>query len=181
MIDVHLRLLAGLALAVAASGCASSGGSSAALPPLPPEECARLAQGGTPKGVNMIESFDSLFDAAQKRSPRDRPNPEDRLDRAPSLLNGRSIANFVSNAYPRDLLLARRGGSTMMAVLVAADGTPARIRVFRTSGIRSLDDASIYVTEQFRFSPGVYRGCPVYTFVMMPVNWDPGPPPAGAR
>jgi outer membrane biosynthesis protein TonB len=69
----------------------------------------------------------------------------------------------------------------MMGVLVAVDGTPARIRVFRSSGMRSLDQASVYVTEQFRFSPGIHRGCPVYSFVMMPVNWEPGPPPPGAR
>jgi TonB family protein len=176
-----LRALATTTLVLLTASCASSGAARVAREPFPPEMCARFAQGWTHEGISMIESFDSLFDIAQRRSPGERPDPEDRMDRAPALLNGRSIANFVSSAYPRDLLFARRGGSTMMAVLVAADGTPARIRVFRSSGIRSLDEASIYVTEQFRFSPGIYRGCPAYTFVMMPVNWDPGPPPQGSR
>ena len=176
-----LRTVAPIALLLLAAACATSGAPRTAREPLPPEMCARLAQGWTHEGISMIESFDSLFDVAQRRAPGERQDPEDRMDKAPALLNGRSIASFVSNAYPRDLLFARRGGSTMMAVLVAADGTPARIRVFRSSGIRSLDEASVFVTEQFRFSPGIYRGCPAYTFVMMPVNWDPGPPPQGAR
>ena len=35
--------------------------------------------------------------------------------------------------------------------------------------------------SDFPFSPGIYHGCPVFAFTMMPITWNPGPPPgAGA-
>jgi outer membrane biosynthesis protein TonB len=68
----------------------------------------------------------------------------------------------------------------MVAMLIRADSIAAPARVVRTSGINALDVASLEVVKEFRFSPGIYRGCPVWTFTQMPITWSPGPPPPGA-
>jgi TonB family protein len=167
-----------LSIALGAAGCASAGGRRASLSPLDASECAKLATGLLPNGRSAIAEFDSAY-ARALRNPNRRGEKSDtlRLDREPFLLNGDFIAGQMGNFYPPALLEMKRGGTTMLAMLIHADGTPDPIRVFRSSREVSLDEASVSTAEQFRFSPGIYRGCPVFVFVLMPVNWVPGPPP----
>ena len=170
------------ALLLLLGACAPAGRQAAALGPMSAEECAREAQGISRDGGSASESFDSSFARAQRREPPPPPGPDaPRLDRAPAIANGAAIQSAMARLYPPELLFTRRGGSTMMAVLVRADGWPDKVRVLHSSGMPALDAASVEVARQLRFSPGVYRGCPVWVFSVMPINWEPGPPPAPGR
>lgn len=175
---------AGAALlhAVTLGGCASSAATPASLAPLDATQCEAFAAGMGPSGKSMIESFDSLYAAGLAGQRQRAQDPATRLEKPPTLLNGRALAGFMTTYYPPALVRAQRGGRALLAMLVRTDGTADPIRVLRSSGVTELDLASVEVARHFRFSPGVFRGCPVFTFVMMPVTWNPGQaPPSSGR
>ena len=168
-------------LLLGAAACATAGDPrETEVGPMSAEECAREAQGISRNGRSASETFDSTFAEAQRRTTPPEPKPgEPKLDRPPALAKGAAIGPAMSRLYPPELLFTRRGGVAMMALLIRSDGWPDKIRVLRSSGFPTLDAASVEVARQMRFSPGVYRECPVWVFTLMPITWQPGPPPPG--
>ena len=160
-------------LALTTTACAATS-NHAALPPLDPSECPAWADGRTGDGRSIVESFDSLYLATlSRREMEPVTDPEERLSKKPELINRSAAADFMQRSYPPALMAANRGGTAMVAFLVRADGTPDPIRLLRTSGITELDLATVEAVKRFRFSPGIFRGCPVTVFVAMPVTWAP--------
>ncbi|RLB13259.1 MAG: hypothetical protein DRG82_16000 [Deltaproteobacteria bacterium] len=74
--------------------------------------------------------------------------------------------------YPR--LARRRGyqGTVILEAFITRDGIPGKVRVFRSSGYRSLDKAAIRAVEKWSFEPGSKNGIPVDMWVKIPVRFQ---------
>ena len=66
-------------------------------------------------------------------------------------------ARTVKPRYPRKARRAGWEGTTVLKVLVNADGAPGRVTVDRTSGFDILDSAAVKAVEDWRFHPA-HRG-----------------------
>lgn len=129
-------------------------------------------------------SFDSLLEAGldstlakHRDGRRNADRADERLDRAPRLTNGSGLGRYMTIFYPPRLLQQRRGGRTRLLFFVGPDGSTPAFRVFDSSGAPELDLASIRTFREARFSPGLYKGCAVWVTSVMPITWEPGPPP----
>jgi outer membrane biosynthesis protein TonB len=159
----------------------------AALTPAPsPAECQvreaeRLAKLGFRPGMDLDSLREASLDSTAARfRERRRPAPETverldpgRLDRAPKLLNAESIQRWMSINYPPTLLSQGVGGTTTLLYFARPDSTPAMIRVLHSSGWSELDLASVRVIQESKMAPGIYRGCPVWAVITMPITWAP--------
>jgi len=75
-------------------------------------------------------------------------------------------------AYPRDALRVGAQGTVTLRVLVDVDGSPLDVRVERSSGNRSLDNAArTQVLRQWKFQPAIDNGRPVQAYGLVPVDF----------
>ena len=75
-------------------------------------------------------------------------------------------------AYPRDALRVGAQGTVTLRVLVDVDGSPLEVRVERSSGNRSLDNAArTQVLRQWKFQPAIDNGRPVQAYGLVPVDF----------
>jgi TonB family protein len=142
-------------------------------------EAERLAKSGFHPGADLDSLREAGLDSAAAlfRERRRDPDKTKQLDRAPKLLHAEFIQRWMTDYYPPALLRQGIGGSTMLLFYVRPDSTPAKIRVFHSSGWSELDLAAVQVIQEARIAPGIYHGCPVWTPIFMPVNWAPPAPP----
>lgn len=77
--------------------------------------------------------------------------------------------------YPPEALAARLTGRVVLRVTVETDGRVARVSVYRTSGVRSLDQAALEAVRQWRFEPTRRAGISVISEIAVPVRFELDP------
>ena len=88
------------------------------------------------------------------------------------------IIEAPADAYPADALANRQQGSTALAVLIDENGHVLHSSVQQSSGVPSLDEASLLlVNHRLRFAAATADGQPVKSFFAIVVNWTLPPPP----
>lgn len=81
-------------------------------------------------------------------------------------------ASYLRNPAPRYPQAARRAGeqgTVTLRVLVARDGSPARVDVEKTSGSANLDNTALEAVKAWRFTPARQRTEPVESWMLVPV------------
>lgn len=81
-------------------------------------------------------------------------------------------AAYLRNPAPRYPLIARRNGeqgTVTLRVLVARDGTPARVTIEKTSGSPHLDDAALETVRSWRFVPARRGEETIEAWVLVPI------------
>ena len=78
-------------------------------------------------------------------------------------------ARTVKPRYPRKARRAGWEGTTVLKVLVDADGAPGRVTVDRTSGFDILDSAAVKAVEDWRFHPARRGADAESSWVRVPV------------
>lgn len=78
-------------------------------------------------------------------------------------------ARTVTPRYPRKARRAGWEGTTVLKVLVNADGAPGRVTVDRTSGFDVLDSAAVKAVEHWRFHPARRGADAESSWVRIPV------------
>lgn len=97
--------------------------------------------------------------------------------RASSPLRGakEALPDYLRNpppAYPESSRLAREEGVVMLLVDVGVQGAPSDVRLQRSSGYSSLDQAAIRAVRGWRFRPGTLAGVAVASSVYVPVRFE---------
>ncbi|MCB1560085.1 MAG: TonB family protein, partial [Xanthomonadales bacterium] len=106
---------------------------------------------------------------AGKRVPPPPPKADDSsLDRMPR------YRERVDPIYPESALGDMIEGTTVLGVMVKADGTVDRTEVSRSSGSEDLDTAAQAAVAQWTFYPATTGGKPVPAWVGVPVRFSLG-------
>ena len=162
-----------LGMVTCLDGCASA----PRLPPYTAEECAALQERNLRAS---IANFDSIFLATSSRRPGT-PEPEVpdsmRLDRRPAMRSGEAISSWMTALYPSAAQMEGRVRTAVISFYARPDGTADPVRILRTSGRADLDQVTLQMARDFRFNPGIHRGCAVTVFAEMPITWNPAPRP----
>jgi TonB family protein len=88
------------------------------------------------------------------------------------------IIEAPEDAYPADALANRQQGSTGLAVLIDENGNVLNASVQQTSGVPTLDEASlVLVRNRLRFAAATVDGKPLKSYFAIVVNWTLPPPP----
>lgn len=74
--------------------------------------------------------------------------------------------------YPAAARRLRQEGLVLLAVEVSAQGKPTSVRVAKTSGVASLDEAAVRGVRRWRFDPARSTGLPVASRVEVPIRFD---------
>ncbi|MGD9842095.1 MAG: energy transducer TonB [Steroidobacteraceae bacterium] len=74
--------------------------------------------------------------------------------------------------FPRGAKRAGEQGTVLLSVIVDTQGLVHNIRVYKTSGYRSLDDAAVKAVRQARFRPYTRNGMAVAVEVRIPVEFS---------
>ncbi|MFC4727971.1 energy transducer TonB [Coralloluteibacterium thermophilus] len=74
--------------------------------------------------------------------------------------------------YPSRALRRREQGETVLSVSVDADGRANRVRVIRSSGSRTLDNAAQAAVRRWRFEPAMRDGQPVEDEIQIPIGFS---------
>ena len=85
--------------------------------------------------------------------------------------------------YPKEVLEAGIGGTSVILMVVDREGDPVVVAVDRSSGNRKLDQAAVDSGRYWKFIPGKLNGAPAGGIVRAPVKFRVGysavPPPQG--
>lgn len=87
------------------------------------------------------------------------------------LVNKRAVRRLLSRHYPPALRDAGRGGESVLLIRVDENGAVSSTRVVHSAGEAELDEASMAVAEQLRFSPAVLGGCRIPVLMRLPVTF----------
>jgi TonB family protein len=83
-------------------------------------------------------------------------------------------AAYLNNPAPYYPQAAKRKGiqgKVMLNVIVKADGTPATVQVYHSSGFSALDEAALEAVRQWKFVPARRGGEFVQASVVVPVDF----------
>ena len=83
-------------------------------------------------------------------------------------------ASYLNNPAPYYPRLAKRQGvqgKVFLNVLVKADGSPAAVKVMRSSGSEELDVAALDAVKGWKFAPARSKGKAVQASVVVPVEF----------
>jgi len=69
-----------------------------------------------------------------------------------------AIVHNPAPHYPAGALVARQSGRTLLRVTLAADGSVSEVKVHRSSGVASLDEAALAAVRRWRFEPALSSG-----------------------
>lgn len=81
---------------------------------------------------------------------------------------------YLNNPAPEYPEIAKRRGiqgKVLVDVLVKSDGTPALVKISRSSGSNNLDNAAIEAVRQWKFIPARRGGLSVQASVIVPVEF----------
>jgi protein TonB len=81
-------------------------------------------------------------------------------------------ATYLQNPLPRYPMESRRAGeqgTVMLRVLVARDGTAARVEIDKSSGSPQLDTAARETVKAWRFTPGRRGAETIESWMVVPV------------
>jgi len=127
-----------------------------------------------PVTAEMVEdALADLPNPSQEAVPQETAAPGTLHEKGPVLQVARPLYRKNPRAaYPR--LARRRGyqGVVILEALVGRDGTPRKVRVFRSSGYRSLDNAAAAAVKKWSFTPGSENGNPIDMWVKIPVRFQ---------
>lgn len=93
----------------------------------------------------------------------------------PALLDAESAVE-----HPRALAMAGIGGTTVLRLLVSAQGKVDSVEVARSSGHPGLDSAAVDGAGRMTFKPAVSGGQPVQAWADVPVRFALPPESSGA-
>jgi TonB family protein len=90
----------------------------------------------------------------------------------PELQNRAAIVRLLGRVYPDALREHGTTGRVTVTLVVDPTGVPRLVTVTGSSGVPEFDDASLRVTRAMRFSPPVLDGLPVWTRLILPVEFS---------
>ncbi|QSX77754.1 energy transducer TonB [Agrilutibacter solisilvae] len=79
--------------------------------------------------------------------------------------------------YPPELACRQVGGQVVLDVRLAPNGVPVGIDIFRSSGVKALDDSAVTAVRGWQFKGATAGGKPVPSKVQVPVTFAPPNPP----
>lgn len=80
--------------------------------------------------------------------------------------------------YPADLACRQVGGEVVLDVRLAANGVPVDVAVFRSSGVKVLDDSAVAAVRGWQFKAATAAGGkPTASKLQVPVTFRPPNPP----
>lgn len=85
-----------------------------------------------------------------------------------------SDASYLQNPRPPYPPISRRlneQGSTVVRVLIGADGLPQSAEIAKSSGFSRLDDAAVNTVMRWRYVPGKRGGMAEAMSFNVPINW----------
>ncbi|MBK1724598.1 energy transducer TonB [Thiocystis violacea] len=85
-----------------------------------------------------------------------------------------SPAAYLSNpspSYPDAARRQRQEGTVHLRVLVSTTGRASEVRIARSSGVSSLDQAAVRAVRRSRFKPARQNGQPISAWVQMPIRF----------
>ena len=82
--------------------------------------------------------------------------------------------------YPPELACRQIGGQAVLDVSLAPNGIPVKVTVFRSSGVKALDDAAVAAVRDWKFRAATVRGMPAASRLQVPVTFTPPNPPPDA-
>lgn len=85
------------------------------------------------------------------------------------ILNERSVARRIEEAYPAHLRELGIQGSVAVAVLAAEDGSPREAYVWRASQHREFDLLAIRFARVLRFASTIHQDCRLRTVRIVPI------------
>lgn len=83
--------------------------------------------------------------------------------------------------YPKDALQKNIGGTVVLVVDIAANGSVTGLKVERTSGNAQLDAATLEAAQKWRFKPAMKNGKAIAGKVRVPVEFRPDGASAATR
>lgn len=101
----------------------------------------------------------------------ERPQPTP-YDTPPQLVDADRVRALLATAYPPDLRAAGVGGTVVLWLHLASDGTVLGTVIKEGSGEQRLDEAAVRVAEKIRFTPARFQGEPVPVWVMLPLTFQ---------
>lgn len=130
-----------------------------------------------PVDVTEPTAEDAGAGAGEAEQPAAEPEPATPApepDVTPEMVPASPLAGQnPAPTYPAEALRVGEGGTVVLRVEVAADGTPANIEFARRSGSRELDRAAREAVRQWRFNPATRNGEPVASTIEVPVEFNP--------
>lgn len=104
------------------------------------------------------------------------PLQQDEQSRSVPTTSPRPGADFHQPDYPAEALAAKQEGDVVVEVCVAASGAIADAKLVRSSGVASLDNATLSGLEKSKFEPATRNGQPVSICgYSLTVGWRLGP------
>jgi protein TonB len=85
------------------------------------------------------------------------------------------VADYLHNpppAYPRMSFRLGEEGTSIVRVLVGADGRAQDARLGQSSGFARLDEAAVETARGWRYVPGRRGGVPEPMWVNVPIKWE---------
>lgn len=137
------------------------------------DQSEQAEESGSVSEESVRDALADQPDLGHEAAPQGMPGTAALREGAPVMQAARPLYRKNPRpAYPR--LARRRGyqGIVILEVLVGRDGTPGKVRVFRSSGYRSLDNAAVEAVERWSFAPGSENGNPVDMWVKIPVRFQ---------
>ena len=161
--------------AISLSGTITSGGKVVSRPSLQFRrgDAASLTVAAADSGLGVDASFDFLYGSAKEL----RATPRAELGSLPVVIEP-TYARLSPPVYPESAKQEKVAGTVMLRVLVARDGSPARVEVDISAGDTRLDEAAVAKVKDWRFNPRTVAGNPVEQWVQVPVTFSLDGPPA---
>ena len=75
----------------------------------------------------------------------------------------------IAPKYPRKALRKKQEGEVIIRVLVSASGRNLELKIHKSSGIKSLDDAALKAVKGWEIEPATLEGRGVSAWVEVPV------------
>lgn len=120
--------------------------------------------------VERVPTVKVLAEPVVRRASSDsQPSPAshaaDGADSVPAVVHN------PSPQYPSDALRARRTGRVVLRVAIATDGSVTEASVYRSSGVRSLDQAALEAVRKWRFETRQSASAPL-RYAAVPIRFE---------
>ncbi|WP_305804026.1 TonB family protein [Stenotrophomonas sp. YIM B06876] len=78
--------------------------------------------------------------------------------------------------YPIELACTGVGGTTVLNVVVGAEGVPVEVKLLTSSGNAKLDESAQSRVREWKFNPATRNGKGVNATIQVPVSFNPPQP-----
>ena len=138
-----------MATAVAAAGCAGSGGVFSDVP----SSC-------------RPDDYEEESGEEERMSAEERPDQQE-----PELIGGMASL-YDKLSYPTKAREIGAEGTSWIQFILSTEGAPTEVRVCQTAGNSILDREALEAVRQLAFRPGMRGGEPVEVRITLPVNFS---------